>query len=487
MAAKKTYFNSFFKFCTMFFLMTAMVFTSNTSRLTTKAAGNGFYVSGTTIYDANGNPFLMRGVNIAHAWYPSSTKASIEGAAALGANTVRIVLSNGQQWSKTSYSEVSDIINWCKSNKLVCILEVHDATGKDDTYSLDNAVNYWLEIKDLLNANTEYVIVNIANEWYGSWNGSAWAGGCQNAIRTLRNAGINNLLMVDSAGWGQYPDSIRDYGKQVFSADSHANTVFSIHMYEYAGGNASTVRTNIDNALSTGVPVVIGEFGSYHTNGDVDEYTIMSYCKEKNVGYLGWSWKGNGSGLEYLDIANNWDGSSLTSWGNTLFYDTNGIKNTASVCSVYGGSSTNGSAGNNSGTDDSSSSGSSSAVDYISLFYGSSSASNWGQAVSSYTTRAGGSFDASNITPGGHFYVEYTGTQNKLELILQSWSGGAGWGKVSISESGTANGNYFVKFSYDNCVAAFGSDNFSGLLDAIHVGAQNTNVTVISVCYDFGD
>ena len=481
MVAKKTQFTFSIKFWVALLLTVILLLPTGTTQVAIQAASDGFHVSGTTIYDANGNPFEMRGVNIPHAWFSNYTKTSIQGAAALGANTVRIVLANGQQWNKTSYSEVSDIINWCKENNLICILEVHDATGDDNTASLNSAVDYWIGIKDLLNANTAYVIVNIANEWYGSWNGSAWADGYKTAIRTLRNAGIKNMLMVDSAGWGQYPDSIKNYGKQVFNADSHANTIFSIHMYEYAGGNASTVKTNIDNALSIGVPVVIGEFGSYHSNGDVDEYTIMSYCEAKNVGYLGWSWKGNGSGLEYLDIVNNWDGSSLTSWGNTLFYDTNGIKNTSSICTVYGGNSSGNHSGNGSSSD------SSSTADYVSLFYGSADASNWSQAVSSYTTRAGGNFDASNIKSGGHFYVEYTGTQNKLELILQSWSGGANWGKVSISESGTANGNYYAKFSYDNCVAAFGSNNFSGLLDAIHVGAQDKDVTVISVCYDFGD
>ena len=306
---------------------------------TASAASNGFYVNGTSIYDANGNIFKMRGLNIPHAWFSSYTETSIKAAASLGANTVRVVLSDGQIYSKTSSGEVEYIVNLCKQNNLICILEVHDTTGSDSTSYLNNAVNYWIELKNLLNSNTKYVILNIANEWYGSWNGSAWAEGYKSAIKSLRNAGINNMLMVDCAGWGQYPDSIKYNGKEVFNADSQRNTVFSIHMYEYAGGDSTTVKTNIDNALSIGVPVVIGEFGAQHTNGDVDEQTILNYCAQKGVGYLGWSWKGNGSGLEYLDISNTWDGSSLTDWGNTLFYGTNGIKSTASVCSVYGTSS----------------------------------------------------------------------------------------------------------------------------------------------------
>ena len=236
----------------------------------TAEAASGFYVSGTSIYDASGNKFVMRGVNIAHAWYTEKTETSIKGAANNGANTVRVVLANGSKYTKTSAQEVKNIISWCKSNKLICILEVHDATGSDSTYDLNKCVDYWKEMKSVLSGTEKYVIVNIANEWCGTWNGSAWADGYKSAIRSLRNAGITNMLMVDCAGWGQYPDSIKDYGKSVFNADSQKNTVFSIHMYEYAGGNASTVRNNIDNALNIGVPVVIGEFGGQHTNGDVD-------------------------------------------------------------------------------------------------------------------------------------------------------------------------------------------------------------------------
>lgn len=186
-----------------------------------------------------------------------------------------------------------------------------------------------------MNRNTDTVIVNIANEGYGSWNGSAWADGYKSAISKLRDNGINNLLMVDCAGWGQYPDSIKDYGASVFAADSHRNTVFSIHMYEYAGGTSSVVRSNIDNALATGAPVVIGEFAARHTNGDVAEDTIMQYCQQKSVGYLGWSWWGNNDDMKYLDIVSSYQGGNYSEWGNTLVNGKNGIKETSKTCLLF--------------------------------------------------------------------------------------------------------------------------------------------------------
>ena len=57
------------------------------------------------------------------------------------------------------------------------------------------------------------------------------------------------------------------------------------------------------------------------------------------------------------------------------------------------------------------------------------------------TSKNGGSFNAYDIQSNGYFYVEYSGTQNQVEFVLQSWSGGAEWAKVSPSETGTANGH----------------------------------------------
>ena len=44
----------------------------------------GFYVSGTTLYDATGKPFVMRGVNHAHTWYKNDLAAAIPAIANTG-------------------------------------------------------------------------------------------------------------------------------------------------------------------------------------------------------------------------------------------------------------------------------------------------------------------------------------------------------------------------------------------------------------------
>ncbi|SMO31941.1 glycoside hydrolase family 5 protein [Melghirimyces algeriensis] len=299
------------------------------------ASTNGFYVHNGKLYDGNGNPFIIRGINHAHSWYKNQLNTAIPAIANQGANTVRVVLSNGEQWTKDDATTIRNIISLAEQHNLVTILEVHDATGSNDVSDLEKAVDYWIEMKDALIGKEDTVIINIANEWYGDSEGARWASGYKQAIPRLRAAGLTHTLMVDAAGWGQYPQSIHQYGKEVFNADPLQNTMFSIHMYEYAGKDAETVRSNIDGVLNQGLAVMIGEFGHRHTNGDVDEDTILNYTAEKEVGWTAWSWKGNGGGVEYLDLSNDWSGDSLTDWGNRVVHGPNGLQSTSSRASVF--------------------------------------------------------------------------------------------------------------------------------------------------------
>lgn len=435
-----------------------IVFCLNVSCQPVSAASTGFQVNGTKLYDANGNEFIMRGVNYPHAWYPSEYRTAIPAIAEKGFNCVRIVVADGEKWNKTTYQELSALIDVCRENRLVMILDVHDTTGSDSVDSLNQAVNYWIEMKNLLQGNESCVILNIANEWYGTWDdGIAWKNGNISAIRSLRNAGIRNAIMVDCAGWGQYPQVIFDHGKEVLDADSCGNTMFSIHMYEYADRDAATVRSNIDNAVNQNLCLVIGEFGGYHTNGDVDEYAIMDYCQEKSVGWLAWSWSGNSQELNFLDICNDFAGNSLTEFGNQVIYGNHGVSQTSNQCTIFTGS-----------------------ANKTNLFYGSSHADNWGQAVSVNTTHYGGAVDVTDMSEDDFFWVEYTGSYGDFDLIFESFSGGNAWAKISPSENGTTgSGTYYSKFYYTDIVNVYGND-FS-TVDRVHIGAHTDGITVKSV------
>ncbi|MFW6725011.1 glycoside hydrolase family 5 protein, partial [Streptomyces sp. MAR4 CNY-716] len=281
----------------------------------------------------------MRGVSHAHTWYPNQT-GSIGDIKDKKANTVRVVLSSGDRWTKNSASDVANVISECKQNRLICVLEVHDTTGYGEdgaAVSLDKAVDYWTSIKSVLDGQENYVIINIGNEPWGNNNYGGWTSATKNAIGEMRSAGFDHALMVDAPNWGQdWSGTMRSNASSVFSSDPDRNTIFSIHMYGVYD-TSSEVQSYLNSFVSAGLPIVVGEFGDNHGDGNPNEDAIMSTAQSLRLGYIGWSWSGNGSGVEYLDMVNGFNPNSLTNWGQRIFNGSNGIASTSKEATVYGG------------------------------------------------------------------------------------------------------------------------------------------------------
>jgi mannan endo-1,4-beta-mannosidase len=255
------------------------------------AAAVGLRVNGTRVFEANGSAFVMRGVNHPYAWYQSQTSAWAN-IKSFGANTIRVVMQSGQRASATPASEVSRVIGLCKQNKLICVLEVHDTTGYGDengAATLDQAANYWVSIANVLKGQENYVIINLGNEPFGN-NASVssrWASSTSGAIRKLRGAGLQHLLMADAPMWGQdWQNIMRNNARSVFDSDAQRNTVFSIHMYGVYN-TAAKINAYFDAFRSAGLPLVVGEFGHNHSDGNPDEDTIMAQASPAVSGTSG--------------------------------------------------------------------------------------------------------------------------------------------------------------------------------------------------------
>ncbi|BCL17300.1 cellulase family glycosylhydrolase [Micromonospora sagamiensis] len=298
-------------------------------------AAVGLHVENGTIVEANGQPFVMRGVNHPHVWYTGRTD-SFADVKALGANTVRVVLGTGKRWGPSH--DVAQVISLCKENRLICVLEVHDTTGYGEegaAASLDEAVDYWISQKSALVGEEDYVVVNLGNEPIGNVDAAQWTDATVAAIRKMRANGFAHLLMVDGPNWGQdWQHVMRDNARTVLDADSQHNTVLSIHMYAVFNTAASIVDY-LDRFEANGWPLVIGEFGWRFRDGEVDHEALLAEADARGLGYLGWSWSGNTDPV--LDMAVNFDPAQLTTWGERIFNGAHGIRATAREATVFGG------------------------------------------------------------------------------------------------------------------------------------------------------
>ncbi|WP_449341821.1 cellulase family glycosylhydrolase [Streptomyces argenteolus] len=302
-----------------------------------RAAATGLHISDGRLLEANGNDFVMRGVNHAHTWYPGETQ-SLADIKAFGANTVRVVLSDGHRWTRNGPAEVAGIVDDCKANRLICVLEVHDTTGYGEDAAagtLDHAADYWISLKDVLAGEEDYVIINIGNEPWGNTDPAGWTAPTKAAVQKLRGAGFAHTIMVDAPNWGQdWQGVMRANAQSVYDADTTGNLIFSIHMYSVYN-TAQAVTDYLNAFVDAGLPLLIGEFGGPADQwGDPDEDTMMATAEQLDLGYLAWSWSGNTDPI--LDLAIDFDPSRLSSWGERIFHGTNGIAQTSKEATVFG-------------------------------------------------------------------------------------------------------------------------------------------------------
>jgi mannan endo-1,4-beta-mannosidase len=102
---------------------------------------------------------------------------------------------------------------------------------------------------------------------------------------------------------------------------------------------AAEITDYLNRFVAAKLPIVVGEFGHDHSDGNPDEDAILATAQQLGLGYLGWSWSGNGGGVEYLDMVTNFDPNQLTSWGRRIFNGANGIAATSEEAAIYSSAS----------------------------------------------------------------------------------------------------------------------------------------------------
>ncbi len=289
--------------------------------------------------DANGMPFLMRGINFPHAWFEKRTESGIIDIASTRANLVRVVLSTGQPWGKTTSHDVKSIIELAKHSKLIVMLEVHNTTGyggREGAMHLAETIPYWIGLKEILAGQEAYVLINLGNEPTSSRVPTAsYVEMNIGAIKALRAAGLKHTFVVDGHDWGQdNSGAMRDNASTIFAADPLGNTVFSVHMYQKYG-EADAIISYFRAFKDLGLALIVGEFGPDHHGEPVDEDTLMRAARSMEVGYIAWSWSGNSKKAQNLDIVRDFDPKQLTAWGKRLIDGADGIRATSAPASIF--------------------------------------------------------------------------------------------------------------------------------------------------------
>jgi mannan endo-1,4-beta-mannosidase len=314
----------------------------------------GFFTLDGKLYDANGNEFIARGINNLHVYFDDNNDDlnqaydALDNIASFGFNSVRINWRTEFMGHNTNDAMLEKIIQRTIDLKMVPIVELHDFTGSADTQTfLDKGVKWWTDRANLWDKYENQLLINIANE-FGDFemtkggNRQIFPNVYKEAISRLRNAGIDNTLVIDSFEWSKDYTLITDYGQEIYNYDPQKNLMFDVHFYSGQGESEAKITDAMESISGQKLPFMVGEFSDQHPAygkgegviDDVKEQHIMSEAEKYGIGYLGWAWHN-----DPFSVAAHWEATSteqLTSWGKTMIEGANGIANTSKTATIFG-------------------------------------------------------------------------------------------------------------------------------------------------------
>ncbi len=326
------------------------------------------YVSGRFLHDRHGNQVVLRGVD-----YPLADDYNFPGSdylsevAQTGANAVRI------QWYMTygdpnrapqlTPAVLGGFLDKCIAAKIVPIVMISDDTSDGTSADVNaNIVPWWTraDVKAVMLARQQYLIVNIANElgfvrWTDDPNASAeYISAYKTAISSMRAAGYTCPLMIDAPDDGTGIDEFASHGAELVAADAMARTdsvgniLLSVHAY-WAGFDG---RPYIPTAVAANLPIVFGEIANFEDEVAADgspEYGyyaldgtgvphppnssftyqgLLTTLTSDQIGWLAWSWYNDYCAARQMTETGLFSG--LSPYGNDLVNNaTYGLKKTA--------------------------------------------------------------------------------------------------------------------------------------------------------------
>ena len=309
----------------------------------------GFFTLNGKLYDAKGNEFVPRGINNTHASFDGNDDGvdrpydALDNIASFGTNSVRIMW----ETDKNNDPLLEKIIQRTIDFKMVPMVDAHNFIGSNDTNRLlTEGVDFWTERAKIWNKYEKYLLINIANE-FGDWNMSVrqrrdFPKIYKEIITRMRNAGINNTLVISPFYWAKDYTLVRDYGREIYNHDPQKNVMFDIHMYCGVGEDKDKIADAFASITRRGIPIMIGEFADTHPDNshvcDVEDEFIMAQAEEHRVGYYIWAWNDWEPSLGNFALAA-WEAETrdeLTPSGQKLILDDpNGIAATSKIATIF--------------------------------------------------------------------------------------------------------------------------------------------------------
>lgn len=294
------------------------------SAATKPSAPATFTTKDAQILTPDGREFIARGVNLQYGDHPAQALPAVAAIDSVGANMIRLQLRRD-----TTAGQLRQALDEAVKHKIPVMVFYWE---KDITCASDSALlrkdseALWLKRWAGVLKEPKYqpwIMLNIANEWGTSKDGfKDYTATYTGLIKAFRAEGFRAPIVIDAADCGQTTASFTEgRGKAFVEADPLKNLIVSVHAYHHLWNSAGLIDDNISKLKATGLPFVLGEFGDRELNEDghtVDHLYLMQSANAQGIGWLAWSWKGNGGATRVLDMSQDYGKVTLTRRGEEI-------------------------------------------------------------------------------------------------------------------------------------------------------------------------
>lgn len=252
-------------------------------------------VKGTQLCNSNGEAIQLKGMS-SHGlgWFGDYiNKESIKYTRdEMGANVIRLAMYSDGSGSymaspNTNKTKVYEGIDAAIELGIYVIVDWHVLSEKDPNKHKEEAKEFFKEVtskyKDCPN-----IIYEICNEPNG--DNVTWENNikpyAEEVIPVIRENSKNSIVIVGTGNWCQ---DIVDPASDPLKFE---NIMYACHFY--AGTHTQWLRDRIDEALESGLPIIISEWGTSAADGSggvfpKETLNWIEFLEEKNISWLNWS------------------------------------------------------------------------------------------------------------------------------------------------------------------------------------------------------
>ncbi len=252
-------------------------------------------VDGTDLVDQNGRQMQLRGMSThGIAWFPEYVNYDTFQYLRddWGANCIRLAMYSGEyngyctggdkQWLK---GLVNNGVEYAAELGMYVIIDWHVLGDRNPLTYKDEAKKFFDEMSSLY-ADYPNVVYEICNEPNGGTSWSDISAYANEVIPVIRANSPDSVIIVGTPTWSQEVD------KPAANPLRFDNVMYALHFY--ADTHRDSLRNTMENAIRSGAPIFITEFGMCDAsgNGAVNESEANKWKElidEYNLSYMCWN------------------------------------------------------------------------------------------------------------------------------------------------------------------------------------------------------